>query len=218
MRRPATVLLASCALLVPAEGLAHPGHGEFAMVAVGSFAFSPARVRITAGEGVLWSWVGPDRNHTVTALDGSFDSDPGRMPGPAGRPSDAGYSHQFDTPGEFAYRCKVHEQMQGVVVVDPKPVADPAPVMSELRVPSRARRPMTLRFTLSEPAVVLLEVDRVRPEKLVVSRSRQMAAGPGSLVVSTRSLKPGRYRVQLVPVDGAQNAGAPVRGRVRVVR
>jgi plastocyanin len=218
MRPIALSLLASGALLVPAEGLAHPGHGEFAMVEVGNFAFTPARVQVTTGEEVLWNWVGPDRNHTVTAVDGSFDSDPGRTPGPAGRPADSGFSRQFDTPGQFAYRCKVHEQMQGVVVVDPKPAADPAPVVSNLRAPARARKRMTLRFTLSEPAVVLLEVDRLKPEKLVLSRSRQLPAGPSSIVVRTRSFRPGRYRVQLVPVDGAQNAGAPVRATVRVVR
>src|SRR5688572_18746534 len=117
MRRIAALPLALCALLVPAEGLAHPGHGEFAFVDVGSFAYKPGRVATTAGEEVLWNWVGPDRNHTVTADDGSFDSDPGGVPGPGGRPAESGYSRQFDTPGEYAYHCKVHDSMRGVVVV-----------------------------------------------------------------------------------------------------
>lgn len=218
MRLVIVLALALCALLVPARSLAHPGHGEFAFVDVGGFAFKPDRVQITAGEEVLWNWVGPDRNHTVTALDGSFDSDPGRMPGPGGRPADSGFSHRFEMPGEYAYRCKVHDQMRGVVVVDPKPAVDPAPVVSDLRVPARARRRVTVRFTLSESAVVLLEIDRVKPERQEMSRARQMPAGPGSIVVSLRSLRPSRYRVQLVPVDDAQNAGAPVRAPLRVVR
>lgn len=111
----------------------------------------------------------------------------------------------------------VHPDMRGVVQVDPKPAVDPPPVVSGLRVPARARTRLTVRFTLSEPAVVLLEIDRISPERSVLSRSREMAAGPGSLPVSLRGLRPGRYRVQLVPVDAGQNAGAPVRAVVRVV-
>jgi plastocyanin len=218
MRRLAALPLAAALLAVlPGGGGAHPGHGQFVMVDVGRFAFSPARVEVTEGEEVLWNWAGPDRNHTVTADDGSFDSDPGRLPGPAGRGADEGFSHAFAAPGEVPYHCKVHPGMRGVVVVEPRPPADPAPVVSDLRAPVRVRTRLTLRFTLSEPAVLLLEVDRLRPERLVLSRARRFEAGPGRLDVAVGRLRPGRYRVQLVPVDDARNAGEPARATVRVV-
>ena len=215
LRRP--FLACFCLVLVPAEGLGHPGHGQFVSVDVGRFAFSPARVSVTAGEEVLWNWTGPDRNHTVTADDGSFDSDPGRVPGPAGRPTEQGFSQQFPTPGEVPYHCKVHPDMRGVVVVEPKPPPDPPPVASALRVPARVGTRMTVRFSLSEAAVVLLEIERLKPEKLVLSRSRRMGPGDGSIALSARSLRPGRYRVQLVPVDDGSNAGQAVSATFRVV-
>ena len=186
------VLLACPFLVAPGSGSAHPGHGQFAFVDVGGFAFSPARVHVTEGEEVLWNWVGPDRNHTVTADDGSFDSDPGRMPPPTGRPGEQGFSRAFPTPGEVPYHCKVHPDMRGVVVVDAKPPPDPAPVLSGLRAPQRARTSATLRFALSEPSIVLVEVERLPAETLVLSRPRRMAPGPGSLAPSTRRRRRGR--------------------------
>jgi plastocyanin len=217
-------ICAAVFLGVVAPVLAHPGHGQFVMVDVARFAFSPARAEATAGEEVLWHWSGPDRRHTVTADPGqaeAFDSDPGGVPGPAGRPAEKGFSHQFRTPGTYTYRCKVHDAMRGEVVVLPAPPPDPAPVVSSLRAPSRASKRVTLRFSLSEPAVVLLEVDRVRrgrAGRLVLSRSRSFGAGPGRLVVNARSLRAGAYRFQLVAVDPGGNAGQPARAAVRIVR
>jgi plastocyanin len=211
-------------LVLPGAGTGHPGHGLFVQVDIGRFAFTPAEATMYAGEEVLWRWVGPDRQHSVTADPGqaeTFDSDPGRLPGPTGPPAEEGFSHQFKTPGTFTYHCKVHEGMRGTIVVKPPPTPDPAPRLDALRAPGRARTRVTLRFTLSEPAVVLVEVDslrRGRPEHLVLSRSRSMAAGPGRLPLNLRRLKRGAYRIQLVPVDSASNAGAAASVRVRVVR
>ena len=47
--------------------------------------------------------------HTVTAVDGAFDSD-FLIEGQS-------YSQQFESQGSFAYACRVHPSMQGTVVV-----------------------------------------------------------------------------------------------------
>lgn len=222
MRRLATGLGAAfCLLLATPEGGAHPGHGDFVKVEVGGFAFRPAEVRITAGEGVTWNWAGPDRNHSVTADPGqaeSFDSDPSGPPGPTSHPDGQGFSHTFTQRGTYAYRCKVHDSMRGSVVVDPAPPPDEAPRVEALRAPARARARVTVRFALTEDAVVLAEVDRLRDDRLVLSRSVSLLAGSRSITLPLARLRPGSYRVRLVGVDAAGQAGPAAQALVRVVR
>jgi plastocyanin len=57
---------------------------------------------------VTWSNAGEDA-HTVTALDGSFDSF-------ELQPSE-GYSWYFDQPGTFEYFCLLHDWMTATIVV-----------------------------------------------------------------------------------------------------
>jgi plastocyanin len=70
--------------------------------------FAPGTRKIEPGTWVTWSNVGQDA-HTVTAVDGSFDS--GDLD-----PSE-GYSWYFDQPGTFAYLCALHPWMKGQIVV-----------------------------------------------------------------------------------------------------
>jgi plastocyanin len=84
---------------VPADAMA---------VRIASFAFEPASVTIPVGATVVWTNA-DTVPHTVTALDGSFDSgifDPG-----------ATFSWSFTVPGGVSYHCNLHPQMQGTVVV-----------------------------------------------------------------------------------------------------
>lgn len=60
--------------------------------------------------GTSFSWSKADSAvHTVTALDGSFDS--GRM-GPG-----ATFTHAFAQSGTYEYLCAIHPNMRGSVVV-----------------------------------------------------------------------------------------------------
>jgi plastocyanin len=77
-------------------------------VAVESFAYSPQRIEVAAGQKVTWTNRDP-APHTVTAEDGTFDS--GTME-PGGT-----FSAVFDDPGEYRYICSLHPGMEGVVVV-----------------------------------------------------------------------------------------------------
>jgi plastocyanin len=70
--------------------------------------YAPATRTIAPGTWVTWSNAGQE-SHTVTAVDGSFDS--GNLD-----PSD-GFSWYFDQPGSFEYTCSLHPWMVGRIVV-----------------------------------------------------------------------------------------------------
>jgi plastocyanin len=80
--------------------------------------YAPAVSKVAAGTWVTWSNNGQDA-HTVTAVDGSFDSqnlDPSE-----------GFSWFFDQPGTFQYLCAVHPWMTGKIVVGDGIAPPPAP-------------------------------------------------------------------------------------------
>jgi plastocyanin len=70
--------------------------------------YAPATRKVAAGTWVTWSNAGQD-GHTVTAVDGSFDS--GNLD-----PSE-GFSWYFDQSGTFEYVCTLHPWMSGTIIV-----------------------------------------------------------------------------------------------------
>jgi plastocyanin len=77
-------------------------------VEMADFAFSPTSLEVEVGSEVTWTNADPTA-HTVTARDGSFDSetlDPG-----------AGFATTFERVGTFAYFCQIHPTMRGSVNV-----------------------------------------------------------------------------------------------------
>jgi plastocyanin len=70
--------------------------------------YAPRTSKIAPGTWVTWSNDGEDA-HTVTAVDGSFDS--GNLD-----PSE-GFSWFFDQPGTFQYTCSLHSWMTGTIEV-----------------------------------------------------------------------------------------------------
>lgn len=77
-------------------------------VRIDGFTFAPTTIEVAAGAEVTWSNHDPAA-HTVTADDGSFDSDV----------IDEGdtFSTRFAAPGRFSYLCRIHPAMTGVVLV-----------------------------------------------------------------------------------------------------
>ncbi|MCB8882696.1 cupredoxin family copper-binding protein [Acidisoma cellulosilytica] len=78
-------------------------------VTVDDYSFAPDSITIHPGDTV--SWQNNDSvPHTATALDGkSFDSgtlDPG-----------ARWSFTFKMPGHYPYRCAIHPDMRGTIIV-----------------------------------------------------------------------------------------------------
>jgi plastocyanin len=70
--------------------------------------YAPGSPRVAPGTWVTWSNNGYDA-HSVTAVDGSFDSGPLN-------PSE-GYSMYFDQDGTYEYLCSLHTWMTARVVV-----------------------------------------------------------------------------------------------------
>ena len=84
-------------------------------------AYSPAELTVTVGTEVIWSYVGPDAPHSVTAADGSFNSNPNCNPSTVECmkvPGDA-FRFTFTKAGRFPYACLIHgELMSGTIVVE----------------------------------------------------------------------------------------------------
>ena len=78
-------------------------------VRIEGFAFAPATVDAKVGQEVTWEHRDAGATHTVTAVDGAFDS--GKLA------EGEQFSHRFRTAGSFAYRCAIHPDMRGTVQV-----------------------------------------------------------------------------------------------------
>jgi plastocyanin len=107
LTRSAVPVLAILALLL----LGAQPKGQTHAVTIQGMQFSPAAMQIKAGDTVIWTNA-DDRDHTVIATDGSFNS--GNLP------SGQSFQHQFPTPGNFSYFCKYHPRMKGTIIVAAK--------------------------------------------------------------------------------------------------
>jgi plastocyanin len=171
-------------VLPAAPAGSHVGHGP-TFVAVGGLRFAPAAVTVLQGDTVVWTYGPTDRNHTVTADDGSFDSA-------------TDFSVRFDTVGTFGYHCKVHSFMKGTVVVDPAPDAPTLPVLSGVRLRVAGARG-TLRFTVDQAASVRALVRR--GGRTVRESTFAAKAGASTRQISLRRLKAGAYQLKVVAID-----------------
>jgi plastocyanin len=77
-------------------------------IAISDTGFTPASFRLALG-GTLTFANNGKAAHTVTANDGSFDSDMIRSTG--------SWVHTFNTAGSFSYHCILHPSMKGTVLV-----------------------------------------------------------------------------------------------------
>jgi plastocyanin len=96
---------------------------ESSSVTIKNIAFDPATVHVSVGGTVTWT-NDDSVSHSVTADDGSFDSNPSCHLDLLGEPvgcmtQGQTFPHSFFNAGSFAYHCRIHDNMQGTVVVDP---------------------------------------------------------------------------------------------------
>ena len=76
-------------------------------VSIANMAFSPPTLTISKGEIVTWTLT--NGTHTVVSDAGSWQS---------GTLSTGGtFQYQFDTKGEFGYKCGIHPSMTGIITV-----------------------------------------------------------------------------------------------------
>jgi sugar lactone lactonase YvrE len=100
-----------------------------------------------------------------------------------------------------------------------------APVLSRVslsrkRVPAGSRGRIRVRFNLSEPASVRVEVQRrgARRWHSMKTFTRRRKSGSGAAAFRVRRLRPGRHRVIVRAQDGAHNRSARLIRRFRVAR
>ena len=81
-----------------------------ATVKIENFAFEPKELDIAVGTTVTWTNA-DDVPHTATSRDDPPAFDSGALD------TDEKFSFTFNKPGTFAYYCKVHPHMKGVIIV-----------------------------------------------------------------------------------------------------
>jgi plastocyanin len=202
----------ACSLIAAPAAGTHPGHGAI-QVGVGAFKYGPADVSLYVGDSVLWTWNGPDTNHSVTADAGQavdFDSDPGKSAGEINHPLGDGYGVSFAQVGTFRYHCKVHSFMKGTITVQPAPGGTTAPPpgppqltnvsVKPRRFCTRCAKPgTTVRYRLDVPAS--MRVALRRHGRTVKEIDFGSPPGPGVKRLKFRKLKGGTYVLRLVAVD-----------------
>ena len=101
-RIPVAAAVLLCALCAPAA------LAKDHKVSIKDVSYSPKEVKVRKGDTV--TWINADeRDHTVTADDGSFKS---------GKMSDGEtFKQKFDKAGRYKYHCDYHPRMKATVVV-----------------------------------------------------------------------------------------------------
>jgi plastocyanin len=213
-RRSAALSLAALGLLVAAPAASpHPGHPPLE-IDIANHAFAPNSVQIYQSDSVVFTWKGPDTNHSATGDD--FDSDPGKSSAEIIHPIGATYGVTFNKVGTFTYHCKVHPSMTGTITVQPIPGAPPPapPKLTNVSVKPRtfAGR-TTLRFTLDGPASVRAVLKR-GSKTLKELDFLGHPAGNSKRLNFGRKIKPGKAVLRVVAVDqtsGMQSKTASLR-------
>lgn len=117
MRRIAGVALVLSAIVIPQL---RASAQQSARVEIRNTYFSPSEIHVPAGGTVEWSTA--EGNHSVTADDGSFDSNPSctTLLLVSCMSSGDTFEHRFSAAATVTYHCRVHgDAMTGKVIVDP---------------------------------------------------------------------------------------------------
>jgi plastocyanin len=80
-------------------------------VVLQNISFNPSNVSVKVGDTVTWT-NDESVQHDVTADDGSFKSGPS-----GGMKQGDKFEHSFNKAGAYAYKCTIHPNMTGKVVV-----------------------------------------------------------------------------------------------------
>lgn len=84
------------------------GAADAAEATIRTFQFGPDPVEVDAGTTVTWTNE-DDILHSVTSATGAFGGD---LDGPGST-----FGFTFEDPGRYAYVCRIHDGMEGAVVV-----------------------------------------------------------------------------------------------------
>jgi plastocyanin len=86
---------------------AAPAEGD-QTVSIADYTFDPDALTVKVGTTVTWTNT-DDVEHTVTADDGTFDTEK--------LGNDASGEYTFDQTGTYSYKCDIHSYMEGTVDV-----------------------------------------------------------------------------------------------------
>lgn len=212
------LLIALCVVLVPAFGSIPASRAATVEIDVLSNLYSPDVVFAPGGESIRWRWA--HGGHSVTAIDGSFDS------GVRG----AGSVFDASFPGtQLRYRCTVHSwidpgsgQCNGMCGVLRDTSQDAFPPQGRIDEPgsgsvvvgrrgiNNALGAVTFRGTATDDRAI--SVVRLRVARLFMSFQEYTLSctgcGTTNATWSTAiGLLPGRYEAHVVIVDTAANVG-----------
>jgi plastocyanin len=131
-----SIVVVAPAATAPAPAAAQPtvaptGNATTVQVAIGDNTFTPKQINVPVGGTVVWTH-GGQRQHTVTADDGSFKSDTLK--------NGDTFKQTFNTAGTFAYYCEFHggpggAAMSGVIVVGGSDTPPAAPTAAPTTAP-----------------------------------------------------------------------------------
>jgi plastocyanin len=206
---------------------AAPAGATSAKVGIGDFRWTPMDVTVAPGDTVTWFWIGPDTQHSITALSpaNGVDSDPGN--GAPDHKTGDRFTVKFDQPGVYEFHCKLHALVRGTVRVGPDPSlagpsAEPDPqvvgdVVSPELTQVRWDGRKLLRYTLDEASRVRLEVVRRRTGRdRYVGRWSSRGHIGFNRFEFRRRLPRGRYYGVVTATDAAGNDSRQVRVPFRV--
>jgi len=204
-------------------------------VAISDYSWSDDAIQLDLGEHVTWYWTGPDTLHSVTGDSPNavgLDSDPGSN-NPNHKIGDS-FALEFDQPGTYAFRCKLHALVRGTVTVSANPgdpVSEPDPVPKstvDLRAPRITdvglgarrfgRRGTNLRFGVGETA--RLSADYYRYDASGHRHFTGYSDWPAHTGMNGVRLaekrkhfnpRPGSYLAVLTATDEARNVSEPRR-------
>jgi plastocyanin len=193
----------------------HAGHGA-TWIGISQFKYTPDSATIYAGDSVLWTWNGPDTDHSVTADAGQsmqFDSDAGKSDAQILHPVNDGYGVTFNEPGSYRYHCRVHSSMTGTITVQPAPVAPTASAPKLTRVSAKPKRfcrrcSTTVRYTVDGPASMRAVLRR--RGRAVKEIDFTSSPGEHSRRLRFRNVRQGTYVLRLIAVDNSSGASTTV--------
>lgn len=210
-------------------------------ISISNYSWSEERIEIDLGEHVSWYWIGPDTMHSVTGSSANatgLDSDPDTNQ-PKHRIGDS-FRLDFDAPGTYEFKCKLHSTVNGEVVVSDRPgdpVSEPDPVpesrvdlsapnLRDVRLASRrfGRRGTALRYSLDEPARIEIEYFRLRergPKRFAgYARHKGGHIGFNSLRFGIPRTNfdphPGRHLAKITATDRSANRTKPKKLTFRI--
>jgi plastocyanin len=211
-------------------------------ISISNYRWSDTEIQIDRGEHVSWYWVGPDTMHSVTgdnAAAAGLDSDP-QTNQPQHQVGDT-FQLDFDEPGRYEFRCKLHSTVRGSITVseapgDPDSEPDPVPESNvDLSPPKLSnvfltrnrifRKGTSMKYSLDERARIEIEYYLLRKGKRRKfagwARYKWGHTGFNRLRFGIRrkrfKAKPGRYLAKVRAIDEAANETRPTKLRFRII-